>query len=305
MSPSGTWLAIVNPVAGLPHARGRWDGIEAALRTAGVPLDVVRTQRPQDGEVIARRAVLEGRRRLIAAGGDGSVNDILNGVMNAGLADTREVTLAVAPTGTGNDWARSLGIGRPPSGVAAAICAGRSMLHDVGTVDYPGSQTPRRWFINVAGAGYDAYMTARIPRPVPSALTYLRVAISGLLSYRAPRFRIDADGAKFEDRMLLVFAANAQYCGNRMHVAPLARTDDGLLDVVMVQELGLLAVLPKFVKLYRGTLLGDPAVHHARAARVRVEADPPAEIQADGQMSGRTPAEFSVLRQALNVVVPP
>ena len=305
MSPPEAWLAIVNPVAGFPRWRRSWEGIEAALRVAGVPLEVVRTQRPHDGEAIARRAILEGRRRLIAAGGDGSVNDVLNGVMNGGLADTREVTLAVAPTGTGNDWARSLGIGRRPAEVAAAVVAGRTMLHDVGMLDYPGSAERRRWFINVAGAGYDADMTARVPRPVPSALTYLRVAISGLLSYRAPRFRIDADGTTFDDRLLLVFAANAQYCGNRMHVAPVARMDDGLLDVVMVRELGLLAVLPKLVKLYRGTILGDPAVRHLRAARVRVEADPPALIQADGQMAGRTPVEFSLLRQALSVVVPP
>jgi len=148
-------------------------------------------------------------------------------------------------------------------------------------------------------------MTARVPRPVPSALTYLRVAVSGLLSYRAPRFRVDADGKTFEERMLLVFAANAQYCGNRMHVAPVARMDDGLLDVVMVRELGLLAVLPKLVKLYRGTILGDPAVRHVRAARVRVDAEPAAQIQTDGQMAGRTPVEFSVLRQALSVVVRP
>lgn len=305
MSSPGAWLAIVNPAAGFPRWRRSWDGIEAALLAAGVSLDVVRTERPQHGESIAREAVLAGRRRLIVAGGDGSVNDVVNGVMNAGLADSCEVTLAVAPTGTGNDWARSLGIGRRPTDVSAAVVAGRTMLHDIGMADYPGSAERRRWFINVAGAGYDADMTARVPRPVPSALTYLRVAISGLLSYRAPRFQVDADGTIFEGRMLLVFAANAQYCGNRMHVAPVARMDDGLLDVVMVRELGLLAVLPKLVKLYRGTILGDPAVRHVRAGRVRVDAEPPALIQTDGQMAGRTPVEFSVLRQAVSVVVRP
>ena len=305
MSSPEAWLAIVNPAAGFPRWRRSWDDIEAALRSTGIPLEVARTEHPHDGETIARRAVLEGRRRLLAAGGDGSVNDIVNGVMNAGLPDTREVTLAVAPTGTGNDWARSLGIGRRPADVAAAIAAGRTMLHDVGIVDYPGPTGRRRWFINVAGAGYDADMTSRIPRPVPSALTYLRVAIAGLISYRAPRFHIEADRAVFEDRMLLAFAANAQYCGNRMHVAPVARVDDGLLDVVMVRELGLFAVLPKLVKLYRGTILGDPAVRHVRAARVRIDADPPAMIQTDGQMAGHTPAEFSLLRQALSVIVRP
>ena len=148
-------------------------------------------------------------------------------------------------------------------------------------------------------------MTARLPRPVSSSFAYLRVALSGLRSYRAPRFRIDADGTRFDEQLLLVFAANAQYCGNRMHVAPLARMDDGLLDVVMVRDPGLAALLPKLVKLYRGTLLDDPVVRHVRAARVRVEAEPAAEVQADGQLSGGTPVEFSVLPRALRVVVRP
>jgi diacylglycerol kinase (ATP) len=305
MTSPGDWLAIVNPCSGLAGSRRSWDGIEAALREARVPLEVVRTAAPHDGEAIARHAVQQGRRRLIAAGGDGSVNDVVNGVMDAGLADTREVTLAVAPTGTGNDWARSLGIGRRPCDVTAAIAAGRTMLHDVGLVEHPGSSERRRWFINVAGAGYDADMTSRLPRPIPSALTYLRVAISGLVSYRAPRFRVDADGIAIDERMLLVFVANGQYCGNRMHVAPVALMNDGLLDVVMVQELGLLAALPKLAKLYRGTILGDPAVRHLRATRVRIEAEPRAGVQVDGQLAGGTPAEFSLVGQALRVIVGP
>ena len=316
MDAPDAWLAIVNPAAGMPRSRGSWDAIERSLRAARVPLEVVHTECEHDGVEIARQAVRDGRRRLIAAGGDGSVNDVVNGVMDAGLADTRKVTLAVAPTGTGNDWARSLGIGREPASVTAAIASGRTMLHDVGIITGPaitgytepanGMEPPHRhWYINVAGAGYDAYVTARVPRPVPSAFTYLGIALRGLVSYRSPQFRVDADGTRFDQRMLLVFAANARFCGNRMHVAPDALLDDGMLDVVAIEDLGLLRALPKIVKLYRGRLYGDPVVRHVRCARVRIEADPPAEVQADGQMAGHTPAEFSLVRQALTVIVPP
>jgi len=165
---------------------------------------------------------------------------------------------------------------------------------------------PRRWFINVAGAGYDAYVTERVPRPVPSAFTYLRIALRGLAEYRAPRFSITtADGAHIAGPMLLAFVANAQYCGNRMQVAPTARMDDGMLDVLAVRELSLLQALPKLAKLYGGRILGDPAVQHLRAARVRIETDPPAVIQADGQIIGKTPAEFSLRPQALTVATGP
>ena len=292
----------MNPASGRHGSRRAWPAIERALRAAAVELETVGTRHAGDGEAIARQAVAAGRRRLLAVGGDGSVNEILNGIMTAGLADLGEVTLAVAPTGTGNDWARSLNIGRAPADIASVMAEARTMMHDVGAVDFPdvaGAQ--RRWFINVAGAGYDAYVTARVPRP-PTAFTYLKGALSGLATYHSPLFRITADGTSFEDRLLLAFVANAQYCGNRMHVAPTARMDDGLLDVLAVRELGLGAVLTKLAKLYRGTILGDPAVRHLRAARIRIDADPPAEVQGDGQMLGKTPVEFTVMQQVLRVV---
>ena len=296
------WLAIVNPAAGRPDGGAGWRATERALRSAGVGIDVDYTSHPGHGGTLAREALQQGRRRLIVAGGDGSVNEVLQGIMTAGLADTREVTLALAPHGTGNDWARSLRIPADPRGVAAMLAAGRTRLHDVGAIDFPGPT--RRWFINVAGAGYDAWVTERVPRPVPSALTYLRIALAGLAQYRSPHFRIAADGRSIEGRLLLAFVANAQYCGNRMHVAPTARMDDGRLDVLAVEELSLAQVLPKLAKLYGGHILGDRAVRHFEAERVHIETDPPVSVQADGQIVGTTPAEFSLQPRALSVAVP-
>jgi YegS/Rv2252/BmrU family lipid kinase len=303
-SSATRWLVIVNPASGRPDGGRGWGAIEQALQRAAVRFDVTHTQHPGHGETLARQALSDGRRHIVAAGGDGSVNEIVQGILTAGRVDTREVTLGVAPQGTGNDWARSLGITRGPSHIAEVLAAGRTMLHDVGFIDFPEAGGTRRWFINVAGAGYDAYVSERVPRPVPSAFTYLRVALNGLATYRSPEFRITAGNETIAGRLLLAFVANAQYCGNRMHVAPTASMDDGLLDVLAVRELSLLQVLPKLVKLYRGRILGDRAVRHLRASTVRIETNPPVAVQADGQIVGRTPAEFGVQRQALRVVIP-
>jgi len=298
------WLVIVNPASGRPDGGRGWRAIEQALRQADVNFDVVHTQHPGHGEALARQALHDGLRHIVAVGGDGSVNEIVQGVLTAGLPDTREVTLAVAPQGTGNDWARSLGITRDPSHIAAVLAAGRTMLHDVGFIDFQETGGTRRWFINVAGAGYDAWVSERVPRPVPSAFTYLRVALNGLASYRSPEFHMTVGNETIVGRLLLAFVANARFCGNRMHVAPTASMDDGLLDVLAVQELSLLQVLPKLVKLYRGRILGDRAVRHLRSATVRIATRPSVAVQADGQIVGRTPAEFGVQRQALRVVIP-
>ena len=303
---AAAWLAIVNPASGQARARTGWPAIERALRAAGVALDVAYTSGAEQGADIARHAVDQGRRRLLAVGGDGSVNDVLNGVMDGGLAPDDFVTLAPVPLGTGNDWARSLGIRRDPRSVAAAIARNHTILHDVGVIDFPAAPaTGRRrcWFINVAGAGFDAYVIGRLPRQVPSALAYLKGALRGLATYRPPTFRIAMDEAVIEDRLLLAFVANSKYCGNGMHVAPRARPDDGLFDVIAIREVALGAVLMKLAKLYGGTILGDPAVRHFTAASVSIDASPPALVQADGQLLGITPAQFSIRRQAVRVVL--
>lgn len=303
---SGTnspWLAIVNPLAG--RSRGHsWPAVEQALRAAGIALDVEYTKGLHDGERIAHDAVLGGRRQLLVAGGDGSVHDVVNGIMSAGPVHA-QVTLAVVPLGTGNDWARSLGMDLAPRELAAAIAAGRTMQHDMGVIDFPEAVPPcRRWFINVAGAGFDSYVISRLPHHVPSALVYLRGAVTGLLSYRAPRFTIQADGHVIDRQLLVAFVANAQTCGNGMQVAPVARADDGLLDLVTIEEVGWLRALFKIAKLYRGTILGDPVVRHVRTPTVRIDAEPSAEVEAEGQIVGRTPAVFSVLPGSLRVARP-
>lgn len=303
---NGPWFAIVNPASGRPDGGAGWRRIAHAIRGRGLELEEAFTREPGHGGELAQDALARGRRQLLVAGGDGSVNEVIQGIMECGESQRRALTLAVAPTGTGNDWARSVGIGRRPEQIADALAAARTMQHDVGAIDFPeGRGSTRRWFINVAGAGYDAAVTERVRRPVPSAFTYLKIALEGLASYRAPRFRIEADGQRIEGPMLLAFAANARYCGNRMHVAPTARMDDGLLDVLAVDEVSLLQALPKLVKLYSGRILGDRAVHHLRAATVHIATDPPCSVQADGQIVGRTPATFSLVQQALRVVVGP
>lgn len=293
----------MNPLAGRSSSRS-WPAVEEALRAAGIALDIEHTKGVHDGERIAHAVVLNGQRRLLVVGGDGSVHDVVNGVMSAGPLHS-DVTLAVAPLGTGNDWARSLGMDLPPRALAAAIAAGRTMQHDVGVIDFPEAVPPRRrWFVNVAGAGYDSYVVSRLPPHVQSAFAYLCGALTGLLSYRAPRFRIQTGSEVIDRRLLVAFVANAQTCGNGMRVAPVGRVDDGLLDLVTIDEVGWLRAMFKIAKLYRGTILEDPVLRHVCAATVRIETEPPADVEAEGQIVGRTPAAFSVLPGALMVVVP-
>lgn len=305
MAGKDPWLAVVNPASGSSRSGQQWPQVADALTRAAVAFDTVLTAAPGDGSAIARRAVVEGRRRILAVGGDGSVNDVLNGIMSLPRPADDLVTLAPIPLGTGNDWARSLGMPRDPAGIAATIAAEDTFLHDVGLLEFAqdASGRPRRhWFINIAGAGFDSHVIARLPTQIPTRFAYLRGALSGLVSYRAARFSITADSGTAEERLLLAFVANGQYCGNRMHVAPHARLDDGRFEVIAIRDVGLLRALFKLGKLYRGELHGDPLVWEAHGARVRIETDTSAAVQADGQVVGQTPVDVTVRPLALRAL---
>jgi YegS/Rv2252/BmrU family lipid kinase len=314
------WLVIANPAAGRagPNSQA-WRELERALRAAGVAFDVEWTRAQGDGARIAAEARSHGQHRFLVAGGDGSLHDVVNGLLRergtTGHADAEPVpTVVPLALGTGNDWSRSLALPRDPAALAALILRDAGVPHDAGRIDLltnSGAVRDTHWFINVAGAGFDAHVIERMPARTPSRLAYLLGALRELARYRAPLFQLGIempgdDGTlhteEIRGRYLLAFVANGRYCGGGMHVAPTALLDDGRFDVVTIAALNLWQALPKLARLYSGRLLQDSAVQRHVAARVRIDAEPLTGIEADGQFVGHTPATFSVERGVLRTL---
>jgi diacylglycerol kinase (ATP) len=300
------WLAIWNPSAGGGRIRA-WRRFERAFAGAGLRLDVARTGSPGEATQLAERAVRAGVRQLLVAGGDGTVHEVVNGIMRArdGTHDASAAPLLVpVPLGTGNDWARTLGLSRDPQTLGSTVAAQKALAwHDVGRMQFDAQPADPRWFVNVAGAGFDAHVVDAMPARVPSRLSYLLHVLRRLGRYRSPWFRLDPDDSgPLEGRYLLAFVAIGRYCGHRMQVAPTARPDDGLFDLVTIDEVTLVRALPKLLRLYRGTILDDPLVRHRRVRSLHVDAEPAAPVEADGQFVGRTPVTFTVEPRALRVL---
>ena len=295
------WLAILNPAAGGGHARRVWPRLAAALAAAGVAAEAVETRGPGDATTLVARAFERGTRRFLAVGGDGTLNEVVNGLGTGG----ERAAVAVAPLGTGNDWARGLGVPCGARALARMLKAERRVPHDLGRIEYTlGGRRGTRHFLNVAGLGYDADVLGRLGTRGPRSLRYLWAVVAGLARYEAPVCVIDCDGTRIEARLLVAFAAIGRYCGGGLKIAPAAEPGDGLLELAAVRAIPPLAALVRVPKLYLGTLAGDSAAITARAARILIETDRPTGVEADGQLLGLAPACIDVQREAIDAIVP-
>jgi diacylglycerol kinase (ATP) len=299
MGTSQGWFVIVNPAAGGGRGARRWGQLERALRRAGVGFTATRSNQAGEAERMAQGAVLQGFRRLLAVGGDGTLNEVVNGALAAATDVAGDVTVGAAPLGSGNDWARAMGLPPAPWDFARCVAAGRTRAVDLGRIDFTATQgLPPRFFLNVAGTGIDAFLIASLPA-AGRRFAYLSNLPRALREYRPPVFDIHADGIRRHGAQLLALVANGPYCGGGMRLAPQARPDDGQLDLVCIAPLSLRAALPRLRTLYDGSLHEEAWTHQQRIRVVEIAAEPPAAVEADGQLVGVTPIRISVLPAAL------
>jgi diacylglycerol kinase (ATP) len=240
---------------------------------------------------------------LIVVGGDGTVNEVINGLGRAGFPE--DVTLAIRPTGTGNDLAATLAI---PDDPGDAIRRRRVRTLDVARIRSEG--VGERFFINVASGGYGAETSALVDEEMKSRwgkLTYFRTSLERARDFDVREVRVILDGEERRVSAVNVAVGNCRYAGGGWLAAPKANPEDGLLDFVVIEEVGLkeaLALAP--AALARSDYLGKEGVFSARAKKIRVETRPGGlEFTADGELIGDEPAEFEVIPHTLKVVVGP
>jgi len=266
-------LAIVNPAAGDGNGARVGADLARELEASGFKIEVIRTPAPGEAARIAREASADGCRTVIAVGGDGTANEIANGLVETGTA------LALYPIGSGNDFARSLGYPRKRRDIARFLANARRRLIDVGEVN-------GRIFVNAAGVGIDGHVAERIEasaRIVGPVLGYAVGALVSIATYRPQPMRLRIDDQTIEGKHLVVVAANGTHFGNGMHVAPKAKIDDGLFDIVVAGDLGRWASLVALAKLYRGTHVNGRDILAFRARSLDVELQRELPTQADGE----------------------
>lgn len=302
-------LLIVNPRSQGGRTGRRWPGLEQRLARILGPFDWEPTGGVRDAERIAAEAARAGMERIIVAGGDGTLSEVVTGLMRAELAG--QVELGLLPLGTGGDFARTLGIPRDPEAAARQLVAVKPRPIDAGRVRYHGrdGEPATAYFLNTTTYGISGLVVDLVERAaakVPGPLAFLVGTLRALARYRFLPVRIAVDGAAvFEGPLVLATAANGQWFGGGMHLAPRARVDDGLLDVVVVPEMPVARLVRKLPRLYRGTHLGVAGVafHRGRSVEVTpLAGDVPIEV--DGEPLGRIPLHVEVVPGAVKMLGP-
>lgn len=245
-----------------------------------------------------QRAGADGYTMVISVGGDGTTHWAVNGLMRS--LTKPPPALAVIPEGTANDFARCLGIPLKATAAAQVLAHGMRRRVDVG-------QMNDRYYATISGVGFDAevaQLVNRWPRWVRGTTVYVAGILQQLVTYTPTQTTIHIDGQRRELKMFLLAAANTNWYGGGMYMAPHARIDDGLLAVVYASDLTKLETLAVLPRVFSGRHLAHPKVVHMLAREVRVDSAVPLAIHADGESLGTVPAVFRVVPQAIEVIVP-
>lgn len=296
------WAAIVNPSAGHGRCGKKASRSLDLLDEAGLEVDRLVTERPGHATELVSRAIRNGIRNVIALGGDGTANEVVNGI--TGSAHPEEITLATLPLGTGNSFLADFdmqdigaAIDRLLAGTAPPTDLLRCTLHVDGV-------PTERWVLNniIVGFGADvgALMNRRL-KPL-GEMGYSIGVLLELARLRPPRMRISIDGRTHERPFTMINVGNSQYTGGNMRISPLSQVDDGFFDLLLAERMTRLQLIRVFPRIFRGTHLKNERITTEKGTSLSVETDRPLPVLIDGDIAGTTPISVELVPRALRVV---
>lgn len=303
------WLVIVNPKAGSGKGLKDWPIISNQMYHSGVKFTCVFTEHKFHAIELTVKGIQDGYRNILAVGGDGTVHEVVNGIFLQKVVPTTDITLAVIPTGTGNDWIRMYGISKTYSDAVKALVEKRTILQDVGKVEfYECKVSHQRFMANVAGFGFDAKVNLKYNNLKDegkySKWLYLRSAFNTMLGYKSNQYKIKVDGEQFYNGLIFSGAVGiGKFNGGGMQQTPMATVDDGLMDLTIIKKMSKFSILRKFRLLYSGEIYSLSSVLFKQCHTIEIESLPKTRVEIDGEAVGESPLKFSIVPKSIKVVV--
>jgi YegS/Rv2252/BmrU family lipid kinase len=301
-------FVLVNPAAANESTRGVWPQIAAAMENKGLKFEHHMTSAALQATEVVREALRKGFTTIVAVGGDGTANEVVNGFFDGETPINPQARLAIISRGTGCDLIRTLDIPKDYEGAIEVIARNQEKTMDLGLVEYQtyDGAVGLRWFANIADAGLGGTVCHRVNNKSKSAggfLSFLSGTVWSILSYKNGFARVEADGELiFEGLVTMAAVANGRYFGGGMHLAPQASINDGKLDLVLLRGMNKLALLGNLARIYKGTHLTHPKISIHAVSEVKVTGENPMPLELDGETPGIIPVRFMVRPGAIKVV---
>ena len=284
---------ITNPVAGKGKAIALIQQVGDMLKGREVEFDIALTKAPGDAANLSRLAAEEGWPVIVSLGGDGTICEVINGLVGTDSA------LGIISCGTGNDIVRSLGMSTDVEQAIDTLLTGERRKIDVGV-------ERDQVFTNIAGIGFacDVTSQANAMRKLKGSLVFFTATYEALSALKPIDVRVELDHGTIETKAVSITISNMKYAGGGMVFAPDAVVDDGLFDICIVREIGKPSFALTFPQMYRDSGVKHPAVSRYRSSVVRIFTEQPLEKMFDGNINGKTPLEAKIMRKAVDVLVP-
>ena len=308
------WLVVVNPKASIGKAEKDWPEIKQLLVNEGIDFDFVVTEHQGHAISLVRDGITEkGYRKIISVGGDGTNNEVVNGIFTQDLVPTNEITMGVMPIGTGNDWSRTFGFPLDYQQVAKIIKEGHTFMHDIGKVTYYNDGDPQvRYFLNAAGTGLDEAVcqttNALKQQGKGGSARYMVSVAKCLLKFDCVHIQLEVDDQLvFDDEILSLSVGNCRFNGGGMMMMPEAIPNDGLFDITVIRKVGIAKFAANISNIYDGSFtkkMKEVIQFHGR--KIRITSVPPhsIKVETEGETLTNSPFDFEMLQQSINMVVP-
>lgn len=311
---NNTWFVLVNPAASIGKCGKDWPEIQKILTNEGIDFEATLTTHPGHAIELVRDNITEkGFKKIISIGGDGTNNEVINGIFSQQRFPTTEITMGVIPVGTGNDWRRTFDFPIDYQINIETIKKGFTYQHDIGKVSYYNDGDPKvRYFLNAAGTGLDEMVCGKTNllkrQGKGGAARYMLSVVNCLLKYDCIHVKVDIDDKEvFDDEVLSLSIGNCKFNGGGMMMMPNAIPNDGLLDMTIIKKVGILKFAANVSNIYNGSFVDKlKEVSTYRGKKIRVQSIPAHKLllETEGENLNNSPFDFEIIPKAINMIIP-
>ncbi|ROL57498.1 diacylglycerol kinase family lipid kinase [Bacteroidetes/Chlorobi group bacterium ChocPot_Mid] len=301
------YFIIINPNAGSGLGIKKWNIIASLLAENKIEYDFQFSEFSGHIIEIAKNTYKNNYKKIIIVGGDGSLNEVINGLLSISANALNEITVSMIPVGTGNDWCRSHKIPSNTEDAIKLIIKNNIIRQDLAKATYnEGNQIQSRYFANISGIGFDAHVAIKSnldkKNNKSGILVYLKNVISSLINYKSVDSIIEFNEKVINCKLFLLSVGKGKYNGGAMKQLPFADLTDGFIDFTLIENISRFDVLTQLPRLYKGTHINHPKISTYKTKKVSISTIDKIFLEVDGETFGHSPFEFEVIPNALKVI---